>query len=95
MKELTKKESSALLLEVDKSALEELVSNLLSRKNMSDADKIDRLLFYDHSLHGNLDVTNRTKDKKKVMLRSRIIYRAIKKIDENLGTVFLQHQDDV
>lgn len=94
MTELTKKETNALKLTATNEELQDICSSILSRR-WNDRKKIDRLLFYDHNLHGNLDVTNRTKDKKKVMLKSRIIYRAIKQIDKNLGDIFLQHQDDV
>ncbi|MCH1473657.1 MAG: hypothetical protein L7V85_07065 [Bacteroidia bacterium] len=94
MKELTRRERKGLRIDVDKSELEDIVSFVLARKGLSNEQKIDRLLFYDHTLHGNLDITNHQKDKKKVMLRSRIIYRAIKTLDKTLGDVFLAHQDD-
>tara|TARA_B100001287_G_scaffold135375_1_gene113918 strand:- start:11997 stop:12287 length:291 start_codon:yes stop_codon:yes gene_type:complete len=93
--ELNKRERNALELESEKVQLEELVSKVLSRVSWSDRAKIDKLLFYDHTLHGHLDCTNLKKDKKAVISKSRIIYRGIKKIDTNLGNVFLRHQDDV
>jgi hypothetical protein len=95
MTELTRKETDALTLFSTREQLEEIISKVTSMKSWDDRKKIDKLLFYDHILHGNLDVTNKTTDKRKVMKKSRIIYRAIKEIDKTLGDIFLKHQDYV
>lgn len=95
MKELTKKERQALDLEAEKSLLEDIVFNVLDKKTWDDKKKIDTLLLYDATLNLNLDITNKTKDKKRVLRKSKIIYRAIKQIDKALGDTFLIHQDDV
>lgn len=93
--ELTKKELFALHINSDDDLLREIISNVLLKKSWNDRQKIDKLLFFDHSLHGNLDMKSKVSDKKRVMTKSRIIYRAIKEIDKKLGENFLQHQDDV
>lgn len=95
--ELTKKQREALDINADNQLLEDLVNSVLEKTTVSDRNKVDRLLHFDHTLHGNLDVKNSHKDsdKRKIMKKSRIIYRGLKKIDKKLGESFLQLQDDV
>jgi len=92
--EPNKRELKALTKNASKDDLNKIVEKVLSRKNMSVSQKIDRLLLFDHTLHGELDRDHTVKDKKIIMARSRIIYRGIKKIDKKLGDSFLLHQDD-
>ena len=64
-------------------------------KTWNEKKKIDMLLFYDHTLHDNLDIKNLTSAKREVIRRSKMIYKGIKIIDKTLGDSFLQLQDEV
>jgi hypothetical protein len=93
--EPNKKELKALNIASDKQLLQDEIDRVLSMKTWSDQKKIDTLLLFDHTLHGNLDVTNQKSEKKEVIRRSRMIYKGIKNIDKTIGESFLQLQDEV
>ena len=93
--EPTKRELRALDIASDKQLLQKEIDRVVSMKTWSDQKKLDTLLLFDHTLHGNLDVTNQKSKKKEVIIRSRMIYKGIKNIDKTLGDSFLQLQDEV
>ena len=92
--EPTAKQRKALKMNASKDSLNDIIEKVLLRKSLSITQKIDRLLLFDHTLHGELDVDHTVHDKKKIMIKSRIIYRGIKRLDKKLGETFLIFQDD-
>jgi hypothetical protein len=93
--EPTKRELKALDIASDKQLLQNEIDRVLSMKTWSDQRKLDTLLLFDHTLHGNLDITNQKSEKKEVIRRSKMIYKGIRNIDKTLGDSFLQLQDEV
>ena len=93
--EPTKRELKALDIASDKQMLQKEIDRVVSMKTWSDQKKLDTLLLFDHTLHGNLDITNQKSEKKEVIRRSKMIYKGIRNIDKTLGDSFLQLQDEV
>lgn len=69
------------------------IDKVLSYKTWSNSKKQDRLLEMDCSMHCHLGTDSSKKDKDEVKKTSRRIYLAIKTINPNLGTLFLQTMD--
>lgn len=54
---------------------------------------IDMLLCFDATLNMDIDLNSSKRFKEEVRKNSRLIYRAIKKVDQKLGEDFLKAQD--
>jgi hypothetical protein len=59
----------------------------------SETEKLDALLELDSMLYTELGISSPIKDKRETKKKSRIIYRAIKSFNKELGESFLQHMD--
>ena len=70
-----------------------IIDKILVYTSVSDRDKIDRLLELDCNLYCNLGTDSTKSERLEVKKQSRIIYRAIKKIDYTLGDKFLYYMD--
>ena len=66
---------------------------VVNHKNMNNKDKIDNLLELDATLYMHLGSGSTKSEIAQTKKQSRHIYRAIKSIDDALGTSFLSHQD--
>lgn len=72
---------------------QEDVDKIVSYKSWSDKRKQDKLLEMDCSMYANLGTDSSKKDREDVKKASRKIYTAIKSINLNMGTLFLQTMD--
>ena len=70
-----------------------IIDKILGYTSVSDIDKIDRLLELDCNLYCNLGTDSTKTERLEVKKKSRMIYRAIKKIDYTLGDKFLYYMD--
>jgi len=71
---------------------EYMVNKILNYKTISDKDKIDRLLELDAIMYTNLGSDSTKTDRNETKKKSRIIYRAIKNLDRDLGDMLLINQ---
>jgi len=71
----------------------ELVDKILNYKTILTRDKIDRLLELDANQYCNIGIDTPITKKFEVKKNSRYIYRAIQKLDYDMGSNFLQAQD--
>lgn len=62
-------------------------------KTWSDREKIDELLRIDCSMYAHLGTDSTQKERDRVKVDSKRIYRLIKKIDPELGSLFLHSED--
>jgi len=62
-------------------------------KTKSDKEKMDALLELDTMLYTQLGKDSSSKDKRETKKKSRIIYRAIKTFNKEIGDQLLQHMD--
>jgi|TARA_S200002703_G_C3699128_1_gene214725 hypothetical protein len=69
------------------------IDKILSYTSLKKRDKIDRMLHIDAIQYCNLGKDSTKSEKEEVKKNSRYIYRAISKIDKELGNKFLQYQD--
>ena len=69
------------------------IDKITSYKTWPGRKKIDALLFIDCDLYTQLGMDSSIKEKKETKLKSRKIYKAINKIDNSLGKLFLQSMD--
>lgn len=69
-----------------------MVNKILNYKTISDKEKIDRLLKLDAIMYTNLGSDSTKTDRNETKKKSRIIYRAIKNIDRDLGDMLLINQ---
>jgi hypothetical protein len=69
------------------------VDRILDFKSWSAQRKIDTLLHIDCAMYCNLGISSTKTQVNETKQRSRVIYRAIKKIDPELGKMFLHHMD--
>jgi hypothetical protein len=67
--------------------------NVTENKRAKDDKKLNALLELDSLLYTRLGTDSTVTEKRETKKKSRIIYRAIKKIDKSLGDSFLQHMD--
>ena len=65
------------------------IDKILSFKTWSDKQKIDELLRIDSNLQTNMGVDSTKTERAEAKRKSRIIYKAIKKIDPIIGSSFL------
>jgi hypothetical protein len=71
----------------------EIIDKILSYTSIKERDKISRLLEIDAIQYCNLGIDSTKSEKEIVKKNSRYIYRAISKINKELGDKLLQHQD--
>jgi len=71
----------------------DLVDKIINYKSISNKDKINRLLSLDANQYCNLGIDSTKGEKEEVKKNSRYIYRAIQKIDQEMGSKFLHSQD--
>lgn len=69
-----------------------MVNKILNYKTISDKEKINRLLELDAIMYTNLGSDSTKTDRNETKKKSRIIYRAIKNIDRDLGDMLLVNQ---
>lgn len=69
------------------------VEKILEFSSWSDKKKIDELLRIDCDLYCNLGKESTKAEREEAKKNSRRIYRAIKTIDQALGSNFLSHMD--
>lgn len=69
------------------------VEKIMSFTSWSDEKKIDTLLHIDSGLYMWLGQDSTTSERKVVKSKSRVIYRAIKKLNSTIGTQFLFTMD--
>ena len=70
------------------------IEKVLSKTSWTKQKKIDELLHKDCIMYANLGSDSSKKEKEGVKQVSRKIYKAIKSLDQGLGTLFLQAMDD-
>lgn len=71
---------------------EYMVNKILNYKTISDKEKINRLLELDAIMYTNLGSDSTKTDRNETKKKSRIIYRAIKNLDRDLGDMLLINQ---
>lgn len=69
------------------------IDKIVEFSTWSDKKKIDELLRIDCDLYCNLGKESTKADREDAKKNSRRIYRAIKSIDQGLGSDFLNHMD--
>jgi len=69
------------------------IDKIVGFKSIRKRVKIDRLLEIDANQYTTLGVDSTKTEKQEVKKNSRYIYRAISKLNKELGTKFLQFQD--
>lgn len=69
-----------------------MIDKILSYKTVSNKDKIDRLLEMDAIMYTNLGSDSTKTDRNEAKKKSRVIYRAIKTLDRDLGDMLLVNQ---
>lgn len=72
---------------------DELIDKIIKYKSISDKDKIDRLLEIDAIQYCNLGTDSTKSEKLQVRRNSKYIYRAIQKINYEMGSRFLHFVD--
>jgi hypothetical protein len=73
--------------------VEQYVEEILSKEEWSDKEKKDELYRIDCKMYTNLGIDSTKADRKEVKRLSRVIYKAIQKIDPQEGTQLLQAID--
>lgn len=73
--------------------MKEKVLRIAEDFNKSIKERIDELLRMDADMYTNLGSDSTKADKEQVKKNSRLIYRAIKDLDDATGKLLLQHQD--
>ena len=71
----------------------ETIDKILQYKSISNREKISRMLAIDANQYCNLGIDSTKQQKKQVKKNSRYIYKAIQKIDYEMGSKFLLYQD--
>jgi hypothetical protein len=72
---------------------DELIDKTLNYKSVSDKEKIDRLLEIDAIQYTNLGTDSTKSEKLQVRRNSKYIYKAIQKINNEMGSKFLYFID--
>ena len=73
--------------------MDQEVKKIAENFNKSIRERIDSLLEIDANMYTNLGSDSSKAEKEEVKKKSRLIYRAIKGLDEATGKLLLQHQD--
>ncbi len=71
----------------------DIIDKIVSYKTVSKRDKIDRLLKIDATQYTNLGIDSPKHKVESVKKNSRYIYRAIQKLNHEMGSKFLYFQD--
>ncbi len=71
----------------------ELIDKILNYSSINIRGKIDRMLEVDANQYCNLGIDSTKGEKQQVKKNSKYIYKAIQKIDYELGSKFLLYQD--
>lgn len=72
---------------------DELIDKTLNYKSISDKEKVDRLLEIDAIQYTNLGTDSTKSEKLQVRRNSKYIYKAIQKINNEMGSKFLYFID--
>lgn len=72
---------------------DELIDKTINYKSVSNREKIDRLLEIDAIQYTNLGTDSTKSEKLQVRRNSKYIYRAIQKLDYEMGSKFLHFVD--
>ena len=72
---------------------DDLIDKILNYKSVNVREKIDRLLEIDAIQYTNLGTDSTKSEKLQVRRNSRYIYRAIQKLDYEMGSKFLHFID--
>ena len=72
---------------------DELIDKTINYKSVSNREKIDRLLEIDAIQYTNLGTDSTKSEKLQVRRNSKYIYRAIQKLDYEIGSKFLHFVD--
>ena len=72
---------------------DDLVDKILNYKTLKNRSKIDRLLEIDAIQYTNLGIDSTKSEKLQVRRNSKYIYRAIQKLDYEMGSKFLHFVD--
>lgn len=70
-----------------------MIDKILNYTTISNRGKVDRLLELDSTLYANLGSDSTKTEKLEVRKQSRLIYRAIKTLDNALGEMLLRAMD--
>jgi hypothetical protein len=65
------------------------IENISSLNTLTDKEKIDELLRIDCNMYANLGIDSNKTEVSHVALTSKKIYKIIKRIDEPMGSMFL------
>lgn len=71
----------------------EIIDKILSYKSISNREKISRMLAIDANQYCNLGIDSTKQQKEQVKKNSRYIYKAIQKLNYEMGSKFLLYQD--
>lgn len=69
------------------------IQKVIDFKSWADKKKIDELLRIDCTMYANLGLDSLKKDREETKRRSKIIYKAISKIDEAFGKSLIYQMD--
>jgi len=69
------------------------IDKILDFKSLSEKRKIDELLRIDCTMYTNLGIDSNKTEREDTKKRSRAIYRAISKINKEVGKGLLYHMD--
>tara|TARA_R110000751_G_scaffold189585_2_gene295564 strand:+ start:279 stop:515 length:237 start_codon:yes stop_codon:yes gene_type:complete len=72
----------------------EIIDKILNYTSINNKGKIDRMLEIDANQYCNLGIDSTKTEKQEVWKNSRYIYKAIQKIDNEIGSRFLMYQDN-
>jgi len=72
---------------------EDLIEKTIKCVHQTDKYRVDKLLYMDAVQYQNLGKDSTKTEKQEVKKKSRVIYRAISKINPTLGKSLLLHQD--
>jgi hypothetical protein len=69
------------------------IDTIVELSSWTDKQKLDELLRIDCAMYTNLGINSTQAEKELIKKRSRAIYRRIKKVNENKGTLFMEAMD--
>lgn len=78
---------------ISKEAIQRFIDSVLSNEKLSDKQKKDSLYEMDCILYTNLGLDSTQKEFNQVKSNSRLIYKGIKEIDKEEGTLLLNSMD--
>ena len=77
----------------EEAIIRNLTDKIINDFNLTIKEKTDNLLQLDAIQYTNLGIDSTKGEKEEVKKNSRYIYRAIQKIDQEMGSKFLHSQD--